>query len=109
MLGGTILDALSWQWLFAINIVPGSVALLLAWRALPRETAVDRSPFDAPGAVLSAALLGSAIMLADSLQLVTQNINQTATGWGLLAHGQHPRLYLADSARAKSHPAARHV
>ncbi|STD20535.1 protein YebQ [Enterobacter asburiae] len=84
VLGGTILDALSWQWLFAINIIPGSVALLLAWRALPRETAVDRSPFDAPGAVLSAALLGSAIMLADSLQRVTQDINQAATGWGLL-------------------------
>jgi DHA2 family multidrug resistance protein-like MFS transporter len=84
VLGGTILDALSWQWLFAINIIPGSIALLLAWRALPRETTVDRSSFDAPGAVLSAALLGSAIMLADSLQRVTQHISQEAVGWGLL-------------------------
>jgi DHA2 family multidrug resistance protein-like MFS transporter len=44
VLGGTILDALSWQWLFAINLIPGSIALLLAWRALPRESAGDKSP-----------------------------------------------------------------
>ncbi|AMX05167.1 transporter [Enterobacter asburiae] len=85
VLGGTILDALSWQWLFAINLIPGSIALLLAWRALPRESAVDRTPFDAPGAVLSAVLLGSAIMLADSLQHVTQHINRQAVFWGVLA------------------------
>ncbi|WP_395312857.1 MFS transporter [Enterobacter sp. ECC-219] len=84
VLGGTILDMLSWQWLFAINIIPGSVALLLAWRALPRQPDVDRSPFDAPGAALSAVLLGSAIMLADSLQHITQGINPAATGWGFL-------------------------
>lgn len=84
VLGGTILDVLSWQWLFAINLVPGSIALLLAWRALPRQSDVDRSPFDAPGAALSAVLLGSAIMLADSLQHITQGINPAAAGWGLL-------------------------
>lgn len=84
VLGGTILDMLSWQWLFAINIVPGSIALLLAWRALPRESAVDRTPFDAPGALLSAVLLGSAIMLADSLQSVTRPISQAAVCWGVL-------------------------
>ncbi|HHA1516517.1 TPA: MFS transporter [Enterobacter bugandensis] len=84
VLGGTILDALNWQWLFAINLVPGSIALLLAWRALPRQSDVDGSPFDAPGAALSAVLLGSAIMLADSLQHITQGINPAAAGWGLL-------------------------
>lgn len=85
VLGGTILDALSWQWLFAINLVPGSIALLLAWRASPRESAVDRTPFDAPGAVLSAVLLGSAIMMADSLQHVTEHINRQAVCWDVLA------------------------
>jgi DHA2 family multidrug resistance protein-like MFS transporter len=85
VLGGTILDALSWQWLFAINLIPGSIALLLAWRALPRESVADRPPFDAPGAVLSAVLLGSAIMLADSLQHVTQHISLQAVCWSVLA------------------------
>ncbi len=37
VLGGTILHTLSWQWLFAINILPGTLALLLAVRALPRD------------------------------------------------------------------------
>ena len=84
VLGGTILDALSWQWLFAINLIPGSIALLLAWRALPRESVADRPPFDAPGAVLSAVLLGSAIMLADSLQHVAQHISLQAVCWSVL-------------------------
>ncbi|WP_130950999.1 MFS transporter [Klebsiella pneumoniae] len=30
VLGGTILHTLSWQWLFAINVLPGTLALLLA-------------------------------------------------------------------------------
>ena len=85
VLGGTILDALSWQWLFAINLIPGSIALLLAWRALPRESVADRPPFDAPGAVLSAVLIGSAIMLADSLQHVAQHISLQAVCWSVLA------------------------
>lgn len=63
----------------------GLHALLLAWRALPRESVADRPPFDAPGAVLSAVLLGSAIMLADSLQHVTEHINLQAVFWGFLA------------------------
>lgn len=37
VLGGTILHTLSWQWLFAINVVPGTLALLLAVKALPQD------------------------------------------------------------------------
>ena len=84
-IAAAILSVASWQWLFAINLIPGSIALLLAWRALPRESVADRSPFDAPGAVLSAVLLGSAIMLADSLQHVAQHISLQAVFWGVLA------------------------
>jgi len=85
VLGGTILNALSWQWLFAINLIPGCIALLLAWRALPKESAGDKSSFDAPGAVLSATFLGATIMTANSLQRVTQHIHHEAIGWGLFA------------------------
>ena len=85
VLGGTILNALSWQWLFAFNLIPGCLALLLAWRALPKESAGDKSSFDAPGAVLSATFLGATVMTANSLQRVTQHINHEAIGWGLLA------------------------
>ncbi|WP_049007680.1 MFS transporter [Enterobacter cloacae] len=85
VLGGTILDTLSWQWLFAINIIPGSIALRLAWKALPRKTTVDSAPFDTMGAVLSAALLGSTIMTANSFQHVLQSAGQESVTWALIA------------------------
>ncbi|URO01486.1 MFS transporter [Leclercia adecarboxylata] len=78
VLGGTILDTLSWQWLFAINIIPGSFALVLAGKALPGKSTSENAAFDAPGAVLSAVLLGSTIMAANSLHLM-------AACWGLVA------------------------
>ncbi|MEC5692429.1 MFS transporter [Enterobacter hormaechei] len=68
VLGGTILHTLSWQWLFAINVVPGTLALQLAVKALPRDAVRKQAPFDTPGAILSALLLGSTIMAANSLQ-----------------------------------------
>jgi Arabinose efflux permease len=67
VLGGTLLDTLSWQWLFAINLIPGTVALWLAAKAIPRKATTAKEPFDAPGAVLSAVMLGSLIMAANSL------------------------------------------
>ena len=71
VLGGTILHTLSWQWLFAINVVPGTLALLLAVKALPRDAVRKQAPFDTLGAILSALLLGSTIMAANSLQDAT--------------------------------------
>ncbi|MEH0885149.1 MFS transporter [Enterobacter sp. UNJFSC 003] len=81
ILGGTILDTLSWQWLFAINLIPAAAALWLAWKALPRASGFDKRPFDAVGAVLSALLLGAMVMTANSFQ----QVNQAAAYWGLLA------------------------
>ncbi len=85
VLGGTILHTLSWQWLFAINVLPGTTALLLAWKALPRKADLIRVPFDAPGAVLSAMLLGAMIMAANSLQGASNHLNTQAVSWALLA------------------------
>ncbi|MCW4780701.1 MFS transporter [Enterobacter chuandaensis] len=81
VLGGTILEALRWEWLFAINIIPGSVALLLAWKALPRESASQKMPFDTAGAVLSAILLGSTIVTANH----SRHISQETACWAMLA------------------------
>lgn len=44
VLGGTILHTLSWQWLFAINILPGTLALLLAVRRCRGMRSVCRRP-----------------------------------------------------------------
>lgn len=78
VLGGTIVDALGWQWLFAINVIPGAVALWLAWRSLPRKSASVSAPFDTPGAALSATFMGATIMAANGL-------NVESSGWGALA------------------------
>ncbi len=82
VLGGTILDILSWQWLFAINLIPGTLALVLAGKALPENVTSGLAGFDLPGAVLSATLLGSTIMMANSFSRPHE-----ALCWGLLALG----------------------
>ena len=66
ILGGTILSTLSWQWLFAINIPLGIIAVLLALRVIPDNPALKREPFDFAGALLSAIALGALIMAADA-------------------------------------------
>ncbi len=83
VLGGTILHTLSWQWLFAINVLPGTLALLLAVRALPRDANRMQAPFDTVGAILSALLLGSTIMAANSLQNATSQFGSLC--WMALA------------------------
>lgn len=83
VLGGTILHTLSWQWLFAINVVPGTLALLLAVKALPRDAVRKQAPFDNPGAILSALLLGSTIMAANSLHDATYHLGSLC--WTMLA------------------------
>lgn len=83
VLGGTILHTLSWQWLFAINVLPGTLALLLAVRALPRDAIRMQASFDTVGAILSALLLGSTIMAANSLQNATSQFGSLC--WMALA------------------------
>lgn len=69
LLGGTLLSVLSWQWLFAINLPFGVIAMTLAWKVLPERTQKIRERFDILGAVLSAIIPGALIMAADSFAL----------------------------------------
>lgn len=64
VIGGTILSTMSWQWLFAINIPIGIVAVILTLRVIPGKPASSRDPFDFAGAILSAVTLGALIMAA---------------------------------------------
>ncbi|GLY79963.1 MDR family MFS transporter [Actinoallomurus iriomotensis] len=87
VLGGAILDTLSWRWLFLINLPVGAVALLLAVRLLPRDP--DREAGDriditglallSPG--LAALVYGLSQAGNDNLRLLAG----TATGLLLLA------------------------
>jgi EmrB/QacA subfamily drug resistance transporter len=74
LLGGVIVQALSWRWVFFINVPIGAVALALAPRIVPesRSESATRGGYDAEGAV--AITLG---MIA----LVFTLIKADAWGW----------------------------
>lgn len=85
VLGGTILSAMSWEWLFAINIPLGLTSLWLTLRAIPHEPALKHKPFDYAGAVLSAASLGALIMAADAFSHPGRGELATALTYGVTA------------------------
>jgi MFS family permease len=59
-MGGALIAAFGWRAIFLVNIPPGVLAFLLAWRHLPRHAELpnaDRTPFDMRGTVLLAVIL----------------------------------------------------
>lgn len=58
--GGWLIDAVSWRWIFLINLPLGAAAIAIARRWIPETRADDReAPIDVPGAVtLSVGLAG---------------------------------------------------
>jgi EmrB/QacA subfamily drug resistance transporter len=53
LLGGLLTDALSWEWVFFVNVPVGVIALILALRFVPESRAEDRrGGFDLIGAFL---------------------------------------------------------
>lgn len=66
VIGGALLATVGWQWLFAINIPLGLIAIMLTLRVLPGKSHFTTGPFDVAGAVLSAAMLGAVIIAADA-------------------------------------------
>ena len=62
-----ILSIASWQWLFAINVPLGGVALIFAGRVLPR-TPLAHHRFDWLSALLSASTFGALVVGVDNLR-----------------------------------------
>ncbi len=100
--GGQLIDAASWRWIFAINLPFIAATLVVVFAAVPeRVRAGARAPVDWPGAALSfLALAGPTLAL----------IRQPASGWTSpdvlapgLAGGAFLCLFLAREARAR-HP-----
>jgi DHA2 family multidrug resistance protein-like MFS transporter len=65
ILGGTLLDAWGWRWIFVLNVIPGLAALGLGVGFVRDLQAPTRDPFDAVGGVLSAVLVGALVLATD--------------------------------------------
>lgn len=61
-LGGLLTDALSWRWVFWINIPVGILGLILAWRLIPRPEQGPPPKLDAVGLVLVGTTLASGMI-----------------------------------------------
>ena len=62
LLGGLLVDAVGWRWIFGVNIVPLAVTLYLTTKLSADEFAADRSSrIDVIGAVLNAVGLTGAV------------------------------------------------
>jgi EmrB/QacA subfamily drug resistance transporter len=83
VLAGFILQHASWRWLFFINLPVGVLALVLAWRLLPREEPLRARPLDAVGFLLVSPAL--VFLLDGSEGLVSSRGARELRGVELLA------------------------
>ncbi len=67
-IGGLILDNASWRWIFFVNLPIGIIAVLAAWRTLPRD-----KPTEAAGPAPRLDVRGLALM-ATGLPLLTYGL-----------------------------------
>lgn len=58
-LGGWLVDAASWRWIFLLNVPLAAVAVLVALRYVPETSAASPGGLDLPGAVLVTAGVGA--------------------------------------------------
>jgi len=74
ILGGVLTDALSWPWVFIVNVPVGIAAMALAWRLIP-ESRDEHGPqgFD---------LAGAATVTGGLVSLVYAIVQAQGTGWG---------------------------
>jgi EmrB/QacA subfamily drug resistance transporter len=65
VLGGWLVQAVSWHWIFLINLPIGAVGLLAVRRYLPRGAAVAAPPFDTTGFTLLSVCMASFSLALD--------------------------------------------
>jgi NTE family protein len=75
-LGGLLVEAGSWRWIFVINVPVGIVTVWLGLRRLRESRATETAPPDVPGAVLLAGATGA---------LALALVEGETWGWGSAA------------------------
>jgi EmrB/QacA subfamily drug resistance transporter len=83
LLGGVIVEALSWRWVFFVNVPIGAMVLALAPRIVPesRSESAKRGGYDAEGAV--AITLGTIVLVFTLIKADTWGWSSARTLGGL--------------------------
>ena len=61
LLGGFLIDKLSWPWAFAVNLPVAAVVVWIAWRHVPESRRAGSPRLDLPGAALATLGLGGLV------------------------------------------------
>ncbi|MGC8521066.1 MAG: MFS transporter [Steroidobacteraceae bacterium] len=81
-LGGFITDALSWRWIFYVNVPIGALAIALVFALIPEHRASERTEFDRRGFLWLAVAVGC---LSYGLDLLGGEHIEATLALGLLA------------------------
>jgi EmrB/QacA subfamily drug resistance transporter len=73
LLGGILVDTLSWEWIFFVNVPVGIVTAVLAARLVPESKAERSGAFD---------ILGAVTVTAGLMVLVYAIVKAQSFGWG---------------------------
>ncbi|MBV8581241.1 MAG: MFS transporter, partial [Candidatus Eremiobacteraeota bacterium] len=86
VIGGAITHAVSWHWVFALNVPLALVVIALARTHVPAQAANARGPLDVAGIVTLAVGLLAAMCLLTRLYVVRGVVDATLA-WGLVVVG----------------------
>lgn len=78
-LGGVLVDNLSWQWVFDVNLVPGILAFVILLRYMRDNGQTQRAPIDVPGIALLIVAVSCLQYVLDQGQHDDWFSNQTIT------------------------------
>ncbi|GAA2384038.1 DHA2 family efflux MFS transporter permease subunit [Dactylosporangium salmoneum] len=67
ILGGWLIDAANWHWIFLINLPIGAIALIYAWFALPKDNTEPSETFDFVGMLMLSPGLATLLYGVSSL------------------------------------------
>ncbi|VXB58741.1 DHA2 family efflux MFS transporter permease subunit [Aeromicrobium sp. 9AM] len=67
ILGGVLIDAASWHWVFLINLPIGLIGLVYAWRVLPKDAPEPSEALDVVGMILLSPGLASLLYGVSSI------------------------------------------